>query len=235
MRTNAEEPSAGSDLRNRSSVLLVNADPKERRLVSRALRESGSFEVVGEATGPEEAVLMSSASQPDLVLLNVSTSGSAVATIARTILRNAPAARIVVLAAKESEQLALETLRAGAAGFLGEQLDLPALVRTLQGVVAGEAAISRRFGTWLLDRAREQPERRTGMRPVKSQLTTREWEVLDLFSAGASKPIIARDLKVTVGTVRSHLRNLSRKLAADSRELADGDLSRLRQGGAATN
>ncbi len=235
MRTNTKKTPAGADVRERSRVLLVNADPGVRRLVSRALRESGSFAVIGEAASPDEAVLMSSASQPDLVLLNVSSEGSAVATIARTILRNAPAARIVVLAAKESEQLALEVLRAGAAGFLGEELDLPALVRTLQGVVAGEAAISRRFGTWLLDRAREQPERRAGMRPVKSRLTTREWEVLDLVSAGISKAAIARDLSVTLGTVRSHLRSLTRKLAIDAPELADRERWHPGQEGAATN
>ena len=235
MRTNTETTPAGPEVRERSRVLLVNADAGVRRLVSRALRDSGSFEVVAEAASPEEAVLMSAAAQPDLVVLHVSTNGPAAPLIARTILRSASAARIVVLAAEESDQLAFETLRAGAAGFLGEQLDLPTLVRTLRGVVAGEAAVSRRFGTWLLERAREQPERRRGMRPVISQLTTREWEVLDLFSAGASKPTIARDLKVAVGTVRSHLRNLTRKLAMEFPELADGDLSRLRQGGAATN
>jgi DNA-binding NarL/FixJ family response regulator len=234
MRPNTHTPPADSQVRKRSRVLLVNADPKARRLVSRALRESGSFEVIGEAVGREEAVLISSASQPDLVLLNVPANGSAVAAVARAILRNAPAARIVVVAAQESEQLALEVLRAGAAGFLGEHLDLPALVRTLKGVVAGEAAISRRLGTSLLDRAREQPERRTGMRPVKSRLTTREWEVLDLELAGIPKAAIAHELRVTLGTVRSHLRNLTRKLAMDSPEVAAGEWWRPGQGGAAT-
>ena len=71
-----------------------------------------------------------------------------------------------------------------------------------------------------------------GMRPVKSELTTREWEVLDLASAGISKTAIAYDLRVTVGTVRSHLRSLSRKLSTDGREPPFTDGSRRRRASA---
>jgi DNA-binding NarL/FixJ family response regulator len=202
-------------IRKCSRVLLVGEDAEARRDLSRALRDSGRFEIIGEAPTAEKAVPMISGSQPDVILLDAPTEVGTVTTSVRTMLRDAPAARIVVLAPQECERLALETLRAGAVGFLGKDLDLIALVRTLNGVAAGEAAISRRASAWLIARAHEEPRRPMGMRPVKSRLTTREWEVFDLLSAGASKAAIARDLRVTPGTVRAHLRSLFRKLSVD--------------------
>ncbi len=216
-------------------MLIAGEDAGARGVISRALRESGGFEVINEAGTADEAVAMASAFAPHVVLLDVPTAGAEVCTVVRTILREAPEARIVVLSAEPCEQLGLETLRAGAVGFLARKIDSSALVRALNGVAGGEAAISRGLATWLVTRAREEPERRMGMRPVKSRLTTREWEVLDLVSAGISKAAIARDLSVTLGTVRSHLRNLSRKLAIDGSELVDREWWRPGQGDAATN
>ncbi len=203
-----------------SRVLLVKPDSGTRQVMAHALRELGGFEV-SEASTPEEAVRASSWPQPDIVLLDVTLSCDGVSMIVRAMLKNAPAAKIVIVGAEQGEELGLEALRAGAVGFLGTELDQAALLRTVNGVAAGEAAISRRFATWLVDHAREEPERRIGMRPVKSQLTAREWEVLDLFAAGIPKPAIARDLSVTLGTVRSHLRNLSRKLSIDGPDLGE--------------
>jgi len=63
---------------------------------------------------------------------------------------------------------------------------------------------------------------------VRSPLTDREWEVLDLLSGGASTDDIARLLVLSTETVRSHLKNLYRKLEVNSREEAVRAASRLR-------
>ncbi len=210
------KPQGGPGTRGRPRVLLVGPDPSARREAGRALEESGRFELAGEAA-LGQAVRMTARTQPDVVLLELPR-GAAPGVILRSLLEAAPAAKIVILAPGEGDERGLEALRAGAAGFLGNDFNRAALVRTLTGVVAGEAAISRDFAAWLIARAREEPERPLGMRPVKSRLTAREWEVLDLLSAGTSKPAIARDLSVTLGTVRSHLRSLTRKLSIDAPE-----------------
>lgn len=211
---------AGSGFRPR--VLLVSVDLGKRDAIVRILQESGRFGLTGEAASADEAVRLAASIQPDVVVLEVAPDGPPIAVALRSVLASAPAAKIVIWAPEEVGERSLDALRAGAAGFVGPQLDSDALVRTLAGVAAGEAALSRGFTTWVIARIREEPERRMGMRPVSSELTSREWEVLDLVSAGISKPAIARDLSVTVGTVRSHLRSLSRKLSLDGPEPALG-------------
>jgi len=189
------------------------------------LEDSGQFEVVGQATSAQEAVRIALQNQPDVVILEVPAEETELTAVLQPILDCAPTGKIVIFASEEAHERGLEALRSGAAGFIGKDLDSAAFTRTLKGVLAGEAAISRRFATWLVARVREEPKRRVGMRPVRSRLTTREWEVLDLVTAGIPKAAIARDLSVTVGTVRSHLRNLARKLSLDARDVAGAGTS----------
>jgi DNA-binding NarL/FixJ family response regulator len=95
--------------------------------------------------------------------------------------------------------------------------------------MTGEAAISRLMAGRLRERLRQLSEGLSGMRPVKSPLTTREWEVLELLKAGATTPQIAKELVVSYDTVHSHVQHILRKLHAHSRTeaVAIAERSRL--------
>ena len=69
----------------------------------------------------------------------------------------------------------------------------------------------------LIDSFRQAPRGGAGFRPVRSELTDREWEVLDLLTSGEGTEGIARALVLSTETVRSHLKNLYRKLGVVSR------------------
>lgn len=180
------------------------------------MRAAGCIRTVVEASPGEDALRVVSMIDAHVVLLETSTAGPQIARLVASFVGAAPTAKIVVIAPHASDEVVLDALQAGAAGVLGPDTETAALVRTAIGVAAGEAAVSRRFATRLVQRAREDRPPRAGMRPVRSVLTAREWEVLDLASSGISKPAIAQDLSVTVGTVRSHLRSLARKLSIDA-------------------
>jgi DNA-binding NarL/FixJ family response regulator len=137
--------------------------------------------------------------------------------------------RIVLLTGSADDTLGLRGLRAGAAGFLTKDMELTSLTRALRGSLAGEAAISRRLAMQLIRQYRSVPAGGVGLRPVRSQLTGREWEVLDLLSGGATNDDIARQLVLSSETVRSHLKNLYRKLGVRSREEAVQAAGRMRE------
>jgi DNA-binding NarL/FixJ family response regulator len=96
-------------------------------------------------------------------------------------------------------------------------------------VVAGEAAIPSTLLPRLLSEwRRPQPAEGTGLRPIRSPLTARAWEVLDLLCDGCSTLEIAATLDVSVETVRSHVKYVLRKLGVNSRAAAVEQAQRLR-------
>ena len=111
-------------------------------------------------------------------------------------------------------------LRAGATGFLSKEVDIDILPRALTGALDGEAVISRKLSRQLVDQIRRMPEGTTGMRPVKSPLTPREWEVVDQLCEEKSTAEIADALVLSTETVRSHVKSILRKLNVSSREEA---------------
>ena len=94
----------------------------------------------------------------------------------------------------------------------------------------GEAAISRAMALRLLERVRALAGGFDGMRPVRSELTTREWEVVDLLKTGASTSVIAEALVISPDTVHTHVRHLMRKLGVHSRADAVVVAERVRSG-----
>jgi NarL family two-component system response regulator LiaR len=149
----------------------------------------------------------------------------------RRIFETDPAIRVVLLTGAADDALGLRGLRAGAAGFLSKDMELGSLPRALRSTIDGEAAISRRLAMHLVQHFRTTPSAGMGLRPVRSPLTDREWEVLDLLSGGASNEDIARLLVLSSETVRSHMKNLYRKLGVGSRQQAVEAAGRLREMG----
>jgi two-component system nitrate/nitrite response regulator NarL len=135
---------------------------------------------------------------------------------------------VVVLTGAGEEEFGLPALRAGAVGFLSKDMDIDALPRALVAVRGGEAAVSRAMTQRLIQRYRERPEGQAGLRPIQGPLTAREWEVIDLLKPGHSTDHVADILVISRETVRSHLKNVMRKLGVHSRADAVAAVERLR-------
>jgi DNA-binding NarL/FixJ family response regulator len=187
--------------------------------------------VVAEATTGREAVELASFYRPEVVVMDDRVSGLDGIEVTRRIHERAPGVCVVLLAGSHDNERALKSLRAGAVGYLSKEVELDALPRVLRGVLGGEAAISRRLTMALVESYRSSPRGGVGLRPVRSPLTDREWEVLDLLSDGAGTEDIAHTLVLSTETVRSHLKNLYRKLGVRSREQAVAEARRQRDGG----
>jgi len=209
-------------------AIVGDGDPLVRRLVRDTLQRDG-FAVIAEATTGREAVELALFYRPDVAVLDARLPELDGVEATRRIYAQDPLMRIIVLAGAPDDELALRSLRAGAAGFLSKEIEVESLPRALRGALAGEAAISRKLSMQLVEHYRAAPAGGVGLRPVRSELTAREWEVLDLLTAGAGTEDIAGALVLSTETVRSHLKNLYRKLGVRSREEAIAAAARLRE------
>ena len=186
------------------------------------------IEVVGAAADGEEAVSLAAREQPDVVLMDLSMPGTDGIQATRRILAREPATEVVILTSSDDDDVGLVGLRAGASGFLNKRAGVDALPRALRGAAAGEAVVSLRLTMRLVDSMRRTRPDGAGIRPVRSRLTPREWEVLDLLCAGQSTDEIADTLVLSAETVRSHIKNLLRKLGVSSRQAAVEEARRMR-------
>ena len=209
-------------------AVLADGDPLARRTIRDALQRNGIV-VVAEATSGREAVELAAFYRPDAVVMDVKLPVMDGVEATRVIHDRSHATCIVLLASTPDDSLGLRALRAGAAGYLSKDVEPDVLPRVLRGAIEGEAAISRRLAMSLIESYRRAPHGGSGFRPVRSALTDREWEVLDLLSEGAGTEDIARTLVLSTETVRSHLKNLYRKLGVRSREEAAEAARRLRE------
>ncbi|MGA2471564.1 MAG: response regulator transcription factor [Solirubrobacteraceae bacterium] len=216
---------------DRLRVLIADGDPLARRVIRDCLGTAPGFVVVAEAKDGVEAVELALHYRPEVVLMEVNLPGIDGISACREIVARAPAVRVVMFSVPQERDIELQALRAGASGFLSKDTEVSSLARALRSVASGEAAVSRSLTSHLVTALRESTENGAGMRPIRSPLTTREWEVLDHICAGESTREIAARLFLTDDTVYSHTKSILRKLGVHSRAEAVIVAARLRQPG----
>ena len=209
-------------------VLVADGDALARKALRDALSEAG-LSVVGQAADASHAVGLVNRCAPDVVVVDAALPPGGGVDAMQELSAAMPGVLVIILASDDNRADALHALSRGAAGYLTRELDLSSLARAVQGVMTGEAAISRTLAGVLIEYVRDVTAGLAGMRPVKSPLTTREWEVMDFLRVGASTAQIAKELVVSPETVHSHVQHILRKLHAHSRaeavEIAERSLS----------
>jgi two-component system, NarL family, response regulator LiaR len=212
-------------------AIIADDDPLARRMIKDSLQDAGIV-VIAEAHNGRQVVELVLHYRPDVVLMDVVMPELDGIAATRRIIKEIPDQLVIMLTSGDDDDVAMVGLRAGAVGFLTKDVEIDMLPRALVGAVSGEAAISRRMSMRLLEHMRRSPEGGSGLRPVRSPLTQREWEVLDLLSEQLSTDQIAERLVLSTETVRSHVKNILRKLEARSRDEAVARAHRMRGGDA---
>jgi DNA-binding NarL/FixJ family response regulator len=208
-------------------VLVADDDPLARRVIKSALRDAGMI-IVAEARDGQEAIELGLHYRPDVIVMDVVMPRVDGILATRRILKSLPQQLVVILSGAGENEFGLAALQAGAAGFISKDADVDVLARTLAAVHAGEAAISRTMTRRVIEAFRSAARDTSGLRPIDSPLTSREWQVVDLLAPGHSTDDIADALFLSTETVRSHVKNIMRKLEVHSRADAVAAAERLR-------
>jgi DNA-binding NarL/FixJ family response regulator len=201
-------------------VLIADDHGATRAGVRESVTGDGGFEVCAEASNAQDAIDLALSERPDLCLLDVHMPGEGIRAAA-AINEAMPDCAIVMLTVSRNDSDLFHSLRVGAAGYLLKDTDPDRLPDALRGVIAGEAAVPRALVARLIHEFRERGTRRlsaVGGRGV--ELTSREWQVLDLMSGGLTTAEIAEQLFVSPVTVRRHISSIVDKLGAPDRAAA---------------
>lgn len=205
----------------RISVLIADDHAPTRADVREALEDHPAFTVCADVADAAEAVRAATRLLPDLCLLDIRMPGGGIGA-AWEIAARLPETRIVMLTVSQADDDLFDALRAGASGYLLKDTDPQRLPLALLDVLNGEAAIPRRLVARLMREFRERgPRRRTLVaREGTAQLTSREWEVLELLREGLSTSQISERLYISEVTTRTHIASILKKLRLPSREAA---------------
>ncbi|MFF6868773.1 response regulator [Streptomyces sp. NPDC090109] len=210
-------------------VLLADDQALLRSAFRILVDSEPDMQVVGEAADGARAVELARAERPDVVLMDIRMPGTDGLAATRAITAD-PAlsgVRIVMLTTFEVDEYVVQSLRAGASGFLGKGAEPEELLGAIRIAHAGEALLSPAatkglIATFLAQGARDDGAGAAG-EDVRARserltaLTAREREVLVLVAGGLSNDEIGRRLDVSPLTVKTHVNRTMAKLGARDR------------------
>jgi DNA-binding NarL/FixJ family response regulator len=202
-------------------IRLLIADWEPTRLGIRMALD-GTADVCAEADDAEQAIRAAMREQPDVCLVGHDIPGGAIATV-RGVSRAAPNASVVLLTPSYDADDLLESIRAGAVGYVPGAVDPERLRRVVKAIAANEAVVPRSMVLELLLELR-------GGGPGIDALSTREAQVLGMLRRGQTTAEIADRLAIAPVTVRRHISQLVRKTGVQDRAALMRDDRALRPG-----
>ncbi len=197
-------------------LLLVDDHALFRDGLIALLAYQDDFTVVGEAEDAASALAQVRTLTPDIVLMDVELPGEDGVSATRRLKAALPTVTVVMLTVRDDSPTLFEAIKAGAQGYLIKNMRARELLERLRGLARGEAAISRRLATRILEEIRGQGE----PGGFEEELTARELEVLELVAARLANAEIAGRLAISEHTVKNHLKSILAKLHLRNRHQA---------------
>jgi len=200
---------------SRVRVLIADDRPIFRAGVQGMLRDFPEIDIVGEAMTGRQAVEHSRRLKPDVILmdLNMPEMGGIAAT--RAIKEEDPERVVLALTVSEAEEDIVEMVAAGASGYVLKDVDPASLARSIQEAHAGHFQLDDALTRQVIMRLGSNLRR--PRRHLAEPLTERETQILRMVVEGKGNKAIANRLGLSEGTIKSHLRDIYRKLKVQTR------------------
>lgn len=210
-RKHGEQPSHTAPLR-----LLLVVDHALFRVGLQELLERRGVEVTAAVADWQEGIELAVSDRPDAMLLDLQLPGMSEVEVLRELRKRRPNLPVAMLTLNLAENNLIRALRAGATGYLLRTIEPDELITSMQNMVAGHLVVAQEF-TQVLARAMGGELDISKDRVALAGLTKREMEILCHLAGGMSNKMIARELGITDGTVKLHVKAVLRKLGVNSR------------------
>ncbi|MBT2430224.1 LuxR family transcriptional regulator [Streptomyces sp. CB00316] len=206
-----QDGSTGGPIR----VFLLDDHEVVRRGVHDLLEDEPDITVVGEAATAEQALVRVPALRPDVAVLDVRLPDGDGVTVCRELRSTMPDLACLMLTSFDDEEALLDSIMAGAAGYVLKQIQGSDLVTAVRTVARGQSLLDASATAKLMARLRGgQPAEEPEMLPG---LTDREREILDLIGEGLTNRQIGQRLYLAEKTVKNHISRLLAKLGVERR------------------
>ncbi len=188
-------------------VVIAADHPLVRAGLRQVLADEPEIEVVGEAADGDETVAVLRATEPDVVLLDITMPGAPFPGLLRLLRSAFPRVEVLIVTMHGEDQFAVRALKEGAAGYLTKQQPPQEVISAIKQIAGGgrylTAAVAERAAAALDGNAPRLPHER---------VSRREYEVLCMIGLGKSVKQIATELGVSPKTVSTHRARLLRKM-----------------------
>ncbi|WNO60596.1 two-component system response regulator NarL [Rheinheimera sp. MMS21-TC3] len=197
-----------------ASIMLVDDHPLLRKGMKQLLTMEEGIEVVAEASSGVEAIKIAVDLDPDLIILDLNMQGMDGIETLKAMRDEGVSSRIVMLTVSDADEDVVNAISNGADGYLLKDTDPDVLLENIKRALEGKMVLSETI-TQVLATALRRPS----VKPVAelNSLTNREYEILSLIAKGMSNKVIARELSISDGTVKVHVKHLLKKLGLRSR------------------
>ncbi len=180
------------------------------------LLEQRNIEVIAAIADGDEGIRLAQEEKPDVILLDLRMPDNSGLDILSKIRDNNIDIPVTILTTSNEEQDLREALKRGAQGYLLKDMEPDELVGALRDIVKGKNVVAQNMTDVLTRMAQGKPtESKTDS--AFADLTPRETEILSLLAEGQSNKVIARNLGISDGTVKLHVKAILRKLKIHSR------------------
>ena len=197
---------------DKTRVLLVEDHTIVRKGLRSLLDKETGIKVVEEAEDGREAILKAEELHPDVVVMDIAMPGLNGLEATRQIKKRFPDIKIIILTMHANEEYILQSLKAGASGYLIKKAAPVELISAINAVHKGNSFLSPSISRTVIDeyirRSKEISEGAEGF----EQLTVREREVLQLIAEGHKTREIAELLYISIKTVETHRAHIMNKL-----------------------
>jgi len=207
-----------------TSVLIVEDEPEFLRRFTNAVLMDPELVLAGTAGTARAAIAMLEVASPDVILLDLGLPDLDGVEVIRQAMRRPRACEVLVVSMFDDDQHVLDSIEAGAAGYLLKDALPESIVSSIRELRGGGSPISPGIARRILQRfrvalgpARVAPPARNGNGAGASPLTERETELLRLTAKGLSFDTISELMGISPHTVVAHVRKIYRKLAVHSR------------------
>jgi two-component system, NarL family, response regulator NreC len=193
-------------------VILADDHRLLRQGLKALLRGAPDISIVGEASSGDEAVAIALRAKPDVVVMDLDMAGGDGASATRTLAREAPAIRVLILTMHTEEEGLLPLLADGARGYLAKNTADSELVDAIRVVASGDVYVRPAVARLLAAQVARKPERADTAASRYALLSDREQSVLRLVAEGFNGPEIGEQLHITAKTVDTYKQRIEEKI-----------------------